>query len=82
MSGEIYGEYLPVRAEVALIDTLSAHADYSEIIDWLRHFRVPPKQTFLVHGEPGATDALRRHIGQDLAWRVVVPDYLETVVLS
>ncbi len=81
-SVKIHGEYVPVRAEVALIDTLSAHADYDEIIGWLRNFRVPPKQTFLVHGEPGATDGLRRHIVEELVWRVSVPDYLETVALN
>ena len=81
-SVKIHGEYVPVRAEVALIDTLSAHADYSEIITWLRNFKVAPKQTFLVHGEPAATDALRQHISEQLAWRVNVPDYLDTVSLD
>lgn len=81
-SVKIFGEYVPVRAEVALIDTLSAHADYREIIDWLGHFRVPPKQTFLVHGEPAAADALRLHVMEKLAWPVCVPDYLQTVSLG
>ena len=81
-SVKIHGQYVPIRAEVVQIDTLSAHADYNEIIAWLRNFRAPPKQTFLVHGEPAATDGLRRHITEALPWRVTVPEYLETVTLT
>ena len=79
---KIYGEYVPVRAEVATLDNLSAHADYAEIIDWLRHFDAPPRTTFITHGEPAAADALRHHIEEQLKWRVEVPDYLETVSLE
>ncbi|MDO9371363.1 MAG: MBL fold metallo-hydrolase [Gammaproteobacteria bacterium] len=79
---KIHGEYIPVRAEVAALDNLSAHADYAEIIDWLRHFDAPPRATFITHGEPAAADALRHHIEEQLKWRVELPDYLETVSLE
>lgn len=79
---KIHGEYVPVRANVALISNLSAHADYSEIIAWLGGFESPPKKTFITHGEPVAADAMRLHIEEQLHWRVVVPDYLETVTLD
>ncbi len=79
---KIHGEYIPVRAHVELISNLSAHADYSEILDWLAGFESAPKKTFIVHGEPVAADAMRRHIEESLHWQVVVPEYLETVVLA
>lgn len=79
---KIHGEYVPVRSEVAFISNLSAHADYSEILDWLRGFERPPKKTFITHGEPVAADMMRRHIEETLHWDVVVPDYLETVRLD
>ncbi|HQN66008.1 MAG TPA: MBL fold metallo-hydrolase [Methylophilus sp.] len=79
---KIHGEYIPVRAEIAIIDNLSAHADANEIIDWLGHFQNPPKQTFIVHGEPVAADALRLRIEEKLDWQTYVPDYLEKVTLS
>lgn len=79
---KIHGEYVPVRAEVAIIDNLSAHADAAEIIAWLKHFENPPKQTFIVHGEPAASDALRLRIEEQLSWEVYVPDYLEKVTLD
>lgn len=81
-SVKIHGEYVPIRAEVALIDVLSSHADYAETLTWLRNFRAPPKETFLVHGEPAAADALRHRITEELGWRCTVPDYLETAVLD
>jgi len=79
---KIHGEYIPVRANVEFISNLSAHADYSEILDWLGGFEKAPKQTFITHGEPVAADAMRLHIEETLRWQVVVPDYLETVTLS
>lgn len=79
---KIHGEYFPVRAEIVLQDALSAHADYQEIIAWLKHFKRPPREVFLTHGEPLAADMLRRKIEEDLQWKCTIPDYLETVTLK
>ncbi|MCG2583987.1 MBL fold metallo-hydrolase RNA specificity domain-containing protein [Massilia sp. TS11] len=81
-SVKIFGEYLPVRAQVSQIGNLSAHADAPEIIDWLRHFKQAPRQTYVTHGEPQAADALRLRIEETLHWRARVPEHLETVNLS
>ncbi len=81
-SVKIHGEYVPVRAEVAAIDNLSAHADYQEILDWLSHFKKPPRETFITHGEPSASDALRRRIEESKQWRCTVPEYRQTVKLA
>ncbi|MDF3036698.1 MAG: putative exonuclease, metallo-beta-lactamase family [Paucimonas sp.] len=78
---KIHGEYVPLRAKVAQIDNLSAHADGDEIISWLSHFSAPPRQTFITHGEPAAADELRKRIEATLHWRCRVPEYLETVEL-
>jgi metallo-beta-lactamase family protein len=79
---KIHGEQVPVRAEVVVLDNVSAHADYAETLDWLGHFRKPPRRTFLTHGEPEAADALRLRIEERLKWRVEVPEYLERVALD
>jgi len=80
-SVKIHGAYVPVRAEVALIDNFSAHADYGEILDWLKGFERAPRQTFITHGEPAAADALRLHVEESLGWSCRVPDYLESAEL-
>jgi metallo-beta-lactamase family protein len=76
----IHGQEIPVRAEVANLETLSAHADYAEILDWLKSLPSPPKRIYLTHGEPQAADQLRQHIEHGLGWDCYVPDYRETVV--
>lgn len=55
---KIRGRFIPVKAEVARIDSLSAHADRAELLEWVQ--RCPPRsKIFLVHGEPQAADSLR-----------------------
>jgi metallo-beta-lactamase family protein len=78
---KIHGEYVPVRAQVVQIENLSAHADSAEILDWLSHFRQPPRRTFITHGEPEAAAALRAQIESRLKWECSVPEYLEGVNL-
>ena len=77
----IHGQDVPVRAEVAMLDDLSAHADAAEIIGWLRGFKSAPKQTFITHGEPAAADAMRQRIERELHWACHMPCYLESVNL-
>ncbi len=78
----IHGEDVPVRAQVVTIDTLSAHADAQEIMEWLRGFSKAPRQTFITHGEPAAADALRQRIARELKWDCHVPYYMESVPLA
>jgi len=78
---KIEGEYLPVRAQVHNIETMSAHADREEILEWLRHFVRPPQRVFLTHGEPHAADGLRRTLRERLGWASEVPEYLDSVEL-
>ena len=72
---KIHGSYVRVRAEVVKMDSMSAHADYTEILDWLRGFKRPPRHTFVTHGEPAAADEMRRRIEETLGWSVSVPEY-------
>ncbi|CAI8818008.1 MBL fold metallo-hydrolase RNA specificity domain-containing protein [Pseudomonas sp. IT-P294] len=81
-SVRIHGKDVPIRAEVVPMETLSAHADADEIMQWLRGFKRPPKHTFVVHGEPNASDVLRRRISVELGWSVSVPEYRENVELT
>jgi metallo-beta-lactamase family protein len=77
---KIHGAYVPVRAEVACLDSLSAHADRGQLLDWLVP-QVAPRHVFVTHGEPVAADALRLAIEERFGWPVSVPDYRQSVVL-
>jgi metallo-beta-lactamase family protein len=70
---KIHGEFVPIRAQVTHLEGFSGHADANELMDWLRHFERPPRQTFVIHGEPAASDALRQRIARELGWAVRVP---------
>jgi len=79
---KIHGQYVPIHAEVHRLDNLSAHADYQEIISWLKNTKHPPKKVFITHGEPAASDAMRLHVQDQLGWPAHVPEYKETADLS
>ena len=81
-SVRIHGQEVPIRAEVARLDSLSAHADAGESMQWLRGFKAAPRTTFITHGEPAAADALRQRIGRELGWACHMPFYLERVALK
>ena len=79
---KIHGEYVPVRAEVVSLGMFSAHADRDELMRWLKGFDQAPLMTFVTHGEPAASDALRHAIKDELGWPVRVPEHGERAILS
>lgn len=79
---KIMGEYVKVNARIVQLEALSAHADYRELIDWLRASNIAPKHVFVTHGEPQAADALRRRLGDELQWAATVPSLGDQGVLE
>jgi metallo-beta-lactamase family protein len=77
----IHGAMVPVAARIETLDGLSAHADRGEILEWLRGFERPPERTYVVHGEPGAADALARALTGELGWRAEVARDAQTIEL-
>ena len=56
---KLLGRVVPRRRSASsCIDSMSAHADASEIMRWLSGFTRPPGMTYLVHGDPLALAAL------------------------
>jgi metallo-beta-lactamase family protein len=79
---KMFGRYLRVRAEVVDLAAFSVHADQAELVDWLATATEPPEVTYLVHGEPDASEALRDAINRDDRQHAVVPRHLERVRLD
>jgi metallo-beta-lactamase family protein len=77
----IHGEEVPVLAQIESIDSLSAHADYAQIIAWLGKMKRAPRQVFVTHGEQEAAAAMVQHIEDELHWAARVPEYMEIVQL-
>lgn len=76
---KIFGEEVPIRAQVAAFEQFSDHADPPELLEWLRTFTRKPEATYLVHGEPDAASALRDLIAKELKWNVNVAEWMEKV---
>ncbi|MFM9377325.1 MBL fold metallo-hydrolase RNA specificity domain-containing protein [Gordonia sp. VNK21] len=69
---KIFGEWVPVRAQVEDLHMFSAHADAGELIRWMRGMGRAPKQSFVVHGEPQSAESLRAHMRRELGWTTTV----------
>jgi metallo-beta-lactamase family protein len=75
----IFGDEHHVRAQVVTMESYSAHADYSEILDFLGQADLHKvKKVFLVHGEPPGFENLRRLLGDKGVKSVVVPELGES----
>jgi metallo-beta-lactamase family protein len=78
----IHGQDFAVRAEVGQLEASSSHADANELLAWMRQLSKAPRHTFVTHGEPAASDALRFHIEHELGWSVSVPEHRDLFDLS
>ncbi len=79
---KIFGEDTPIRAEVKVLSNMSAHADYDEILAWLKNFNHHPRKVFITHGEPDAALSLKEKIEKQYHWPCVIPDYLYSELLN
>lgn len=77
----LFGQHVPVCAEIIEMGQFSAHAGKSELLRWLTALPAPPKQTYLTHGEPEAAQSLQSAIQEKFKWNVAVARYLDTVDL-
>ena len=78
----IFGEDIEVKASISKIPGFSAHADYSEMIDLLKHSAdFQPQKVFVVHGEEDAADEFRLHLEDEFNWDVCVPEYKDSFEL-
>lgn len=78
-SVKIHGEYWPVKAEIHNLDSMSAHGDYQEILQWLEQGNLKPEKVYVTHGEAVASDTMRKRITEKFGWNAEVPDLFEEV---
>ncbi|MCK7542800.1 MBL fold metallo-hydrolase [Marinobacter bryozoorum] len=78
-SVKIHGEYWPVKAEVHNLDSLSAHGDYQEILEWLGQGQLKPDQVYITHGEMLAADVMRKRVHERFGWDCEVPELFQEV---
>jgi metallo-beta-lactamase family protein len=76
---KIFGEIVPIRAQITAFEQFSDHADTPELLQWLHTFSKKPAATFLVHGEPAAAAQLRDAMTKQLGWNVQVAQWMQKV---
>jgi metallo-beta-lactamase family protein len=62
---KVFGDEIELRAQVEVLNGYSAHADRTELSNWLAAVRKTSpalKHVYLVHGEPEAQDALAERL--------------------
>jgi metallo-beta-lactamase family protein len=78
---KMLGRYVPVRAEIMTLSSLSVHADADGLVAWTTSLPRPPRTVFVVHGEPEASSALAERLIDD-GITAVVPRQFELVQLA
>jgi metallo-beta-lactamase family protein len=75
----IFGMEYRLKAEVVTLNGFSGHADQPGLLSWAQAFKKPPKQTFVVHGEPEAAQTLATRLRKDMGYREVSIPYLHQI---
>ncbi len=70
---KLFGKYQPVNAKIEHLESLSAHADQKELLQWLKEIKNIPEKVFLIHGEPTALDAFKVKIRDVYGWKAHIP---------
>ena len=76
---KIFGQMVPIRAQIAAFEQFSDHADTPELLEWLRTFTNKPSATYLVHGETNASSQLRDTMTKELGWNVQIAQWMQKV---
>jgi metallo-beta-lactamase family protein len=77
----LFGDEVPVRAEVCEMSGLSAHADRNELLRWCKSCTGVPGKVAIVHGEPDSARAFGATLGQELGWNITIPEYGATMTI-
>lgn len=70
---KVLGQWIPVRCQTVKIGGFSAHADWQEVVRWLKDLPAPPRRVFVTHGEVGSANAMAQHLRETFNWNVQVP---------
>lgn len=69
----LFGELIDVKASIHTLGGFSAHADQQALLDWAAQFQPAPRQTYVVHGEAQAAQALAERLRSLFGHQATVP---------
>lgn len=79
---KLHGKFWAVNAQIEQIEGLSAHADQTELMDWMADLEKVPEQIFIVHGEKEGAEALKNKIYEKYRIESVIPQLNQLVCLD
>jgi metallo-beta-lactamase family protein len=80
----LFNQDVEVRAEIAEIGSLSAHADRSELLRWCGEslsIGQNPAKVSVVHGEPLSAQSFKKTLEQQFKWNVEVAQHLQEITV-
>lgn len=80
-SVRIFGEYYQVNAQISKLESMSAHADFVELTDWLFSSEKLPEKIFLVHGEYQVQENFKRHLIEAGCRSIEIPEFKDMFTL-
>ncbi len=78
---KMHGQYFNVVAQIRELDTLSAHADQGELLNWISGLKQKPERIFIVHGESDAAYAFSNKIRDVFGFNSIIPSLKQEVIL-
>ena len=78
----LFGEDMEVRAKIYSINSFSAHAGQTQLLDWLSPLAASNPRVVIVHGEEKAQQILSGLIKQRFGLETIIPAYLEEMTIS
>ncbi|TEB10303.1 MBL fold metallo-hydrolase RNA specificity domain-containing protein [Pelotomaculum propionicicum] len=76
---KIFGDEIAVKADIRYIESYSAHADQAGLIEWVKNFTRPPREVFIVHGEPESASTLAALLKSELGLKTTIPEWQQIV---
>lgn len=66
---KLFGQEYAIKAKVLQFSDLSAHADYKELIEWLKLSNLHNPHVFLTHGEDSAREFFKEQLIEAFHWQ-------------
>lgn len=79
---KVYGKFVPFNMQVTSIEGLSAHADHTELMDWMSEIKEKPTRIFIVHGEKESAKAVQKGILETYGWKAEIPQLYNVVEID
>ena len=79
---KIFGEEIAINARIEYIEGYSGHADQTWLSNFVYSFTNPPKNIFLVHGEPEGQEILKEKLEAGSECKVIIPNFGDTYELG